>query len=105
MDETYGAGQQTQAQPYGGVLNAARESEVSREVNRLRECSANLNKLSQEIVARLSSVLSPKDDIAKTPEQGNSLVSTPLATNLHEIGSDLLVTEKTLRFILSSLEL
>lgn len=82
-----------------------RETEVSRELNQVSRDAREIKKLSEELVQRLASVISPKgEEIAKNPDTEPG-VSTPLATNIREIHKELNSTKKALLFILQGIEL
>ncbi len=91
---------------YGANIgqNVARQSEVSREISRLEMCTQELKKLSEELIQRLSSVISPRPD-NPNKETEDLKPTTPLAENLHVIGNKTLSVEKNLRFIMEGLEL
>ena len=97
---------------YGGAVGKSlpgssvptRESEVQRELGDLSHTSAELRRLSEELVQRLASVLSPKEDGNK-PSEPTPSVSTPLASNIREVNLSFRTTMKTLQFILQGLEL
>lgn len=82
-----------------------RESEVTRELNRLRISSQEIQKLSSELTQRLASVLSVKDAGETTKLEQMPAPNSPLASNLSDIAETFNGVEKTLRFILAGLEL
>lgn len=86
-------------------LQASRETEVSRQMNRLRETCSHIDKLSEELIQRLSSVLSPSVDSSAKQLENDIPVSTPLASNINEQVIRLQSVEKKLRMILSGCEL
>jgi hypothetical protein len=90
-----------------GLNTPARPSEVSKEMARLDMGMGELTKLSEELIQRLASVLSPRpippENERKETQDLNP--TTPLADSLHNVGNRMLAIEKSLRFILDSLEL
>lgn len=83
-----------------------RQTEASRELSEVGRDATQLKKLSEELIQRLASVISPRgEEIEKTPEQTEVSVSTPLATNIRQVHKDLSVTIKSLQFILRGVEL
>lgn len=89
-----------------GGNTPVRETEVSRELNQVSRDAVELKRLSEELIQRLGSVISPRDnEINKNPEQTEPGVSTPLATNIRQVHDDLKLVQKALMFILRGLEL
>lgn len=89
-----------------GANVPVREFEVQRELNQVSRDAVALKKLSEDLIQRLASVLSPRDsEINKEPQETIPGVSTPLATNIQQVHFDLDSVQKALKFIIRSLEL
>ena len=88
------------------ISGPIRESEVQRELSKVQEISRVLQKQSEELIQRLSCVISPRDnEINKTPQETDYSPTTPLATNIKEVFENLQSVGKSFNFILSGLEL
>lgn len=89
----------------GSLNKPVQEGEVSRELNKLRETSIEMRQLTEELVKRLSSVLSPKEPPESPGQQTDYPVSTPMATVLKAIHQDYATSKKAIQFILKGIEL
>lgn len=97
---------QNAAQGLVGGNTPGRESEVQRELGRVKKDAAILKKLSEELITCLASVISPRDELSSDkPEQTQPIVVTPLATNIYGVHQDLEITIGAINFILRGLEL